>query len=1097
MKIRVLATFLLVGLNYSYSQKNIDLTSPLVYLDKGYQEYEAGNYDKSIEAYSKILVNDTSYAVAQYEISLCYYALEDYKKTQEILREILDYNIRFDFKHKVYLMLGSALVADEKPQEAIDLYTEVLEKYPYQQNVYYARAYAYIKQEKFDLAKKDYMNSIQSNIFYPDAHLQLGLMAANQGYYGQALMSLITFAYLSPDDSRTPEVVSIIENLANRTFEPDRKDFEFYPDGEDPFEEYNILFDNKVAIQKKYKTDFTIPTSLGNQLHLLLKTEDYKENDTEFWNTFYMKFLKSIWKNDEIDMYVLTCLVSIDNPTIQKKISSKLNKLKTFYGQTMKRYQTLSSNQYINFEGEQQWVQVSYIKSHMEYLGKTKDDLKTPIGNYHYFHPSGLPSMTIQFDDNGKAVGTWEFYDEFDGTINRKVTFTDVEGETIQMNMHPSGELALKYRQIGDFAVDTVTKYYRNGSLQEQYLMKDGKFNGFYKNYYENGVLSSSYNYVNGKLEGNYDVYHSNGKASHSATFVADKISGVKKVYYADGNLKEESEFLDGELNGKYTAYYSNGNIKDTRLYKEGKQIGKSISYFSNGVIQSEAILDETGKENGITIWYDIDGKKYHEFEYVKGDLKTITFFNKKGEAEVLATKKGKKIDYISKFSNGETSKKVSIVDGMYEGPCEYYDYYGNLNHVELYKKNVLVDSIVDYFANGKIKSITPIKDGYASGLYLEYNVFGDLIREGLYYDGDYNKEWFGYYFDGAKEYESYFINGNRHGYQLNYSVDGKINNLTEYDKGNIIANVYFDTNEVVMDRFGEFNDEVLIHDQSNSFIRYKGQYKNGNADGLSEWFFQDGEILTRGSYVNDEQTGEWKWYHVNGKVEIESNFLNGLKHGAETYYYMNGAKKSVYHYDHGNLEGEHMYWYPDGKIYMKGNYLNDERHGKWSYFNPQGELFLIRYYDQGIFASYTYLDKAGNEVPQTTLEKNELVVKSYFKNGKLAHEHKRVNGEIEGPYKTYYSNGQIYEDNMFELGEQVGKNYEYYSNGQKMKEEDWVKGELHGQVIEYYQNGNKKTEGTYLYSSKHGDFYYYDETGKMTHHYVYYDDKIVGHEAF
>src|SRR5690606_2292316 len=124
--------------------------------------------------YSRVLANDTNYAVAQYEIALCHYQLEEYKEAQQVLKNLLDYNIQFDFKPRVYIMLGNAYIANDEFDKTIALYTDALKLYPYHQDLYYFRGWAYHKMKKYDLAKEDYMNSIQSNIFCKNAHLQLG-----------------------------------------------------------------------------------------------------------------------------------------------------------------------------------------------------------------------------------------------------------------------------------------------------------------------------------------------------------------------------------------------------------------------------------------------------------------------------------------------------------------------------------------------------------------------------------------------------------------------------------------------------------------------------------------------------------------------------------------------------------------------------------------------------------------------------------------------------------------------------------------------------------------------------------------------------------
>lgn len=1077
-----------------WGQRNIDQTPSEEYIQNGISKYAEEDYDGAVKEYGKVQINDTNYAVAQYEMALSYYQLEEYRKSQEILQDLLDFNIRFDFKPRVYLLLGNVLDEQEKSDEALQVYTDALKKYPYQHNLYYNRGVTHEGREDYKSAMADYMQAIQSNIFHANSHFRLGLLMANEKYHAQALMSLMMFVFIDPDDSRVPEVISIIERLSEGTFELDPKNFEVF-DGDDPYADCNVLMDNKVALQKKYKAKFTIETSFAKQMHLMLKSTEFEEGNTEFWNAHYMEFYQDIWKNKDLDLLVLTSLANLENEAVKKKVLPKIKKIRAFYGEYQGKLQKIAQDQYVPFEGKEQWVQMNYLKSHLEYIGKTKADKTTPIGNFYYFHSNGTPSMNLSFDNDGKPKGIWEFYNEYDGKLTKKIQFLDKENEKVQMIYYPSGELALKYAMVGENAKDTIHRYYRNGSLKEQYILKDGNYNGFYHVYYPNGQMEKSFNYVDDVLQGDYIIYHPNGKEASVFKVVDGKINGKRVNYYPDGKLQSEFNYLEGDLDGAYTEYFSNGQVSEKGVFKEGKKVGLTESFWSNGQLSYKAELDESGKENGTSTWYDIDGKKYHEFDFTKGELKKIRFYDKQGKEQLVSEKKGKKIKNSVYYPNGIVRREVMIIDGEYDGPYNYYDYYGNLINVELYKEGVLVDSMTRYYSNGQIKTIRHIKEGVEEGLYLEYNIYGDLIEEGLFENDELNKQWIGYRFDGSRNFESYYLDGERHGFQKSFAVDGKLESWTEYDEGIEIFNLNLDTNENIIDRYGQYDGEVKLHAPNNAYVNFVGNYKNGNADGSFTWYGPNKLIETKGVYLNDERTGEWTWYYENGQVSRVINYLDGDRHGVETSYYLSGAKKSEYNYVHGDLEGEGKVWDENGQLIRSGNYLNDERHGKWTYRTPQGDIFMIRIYDQGIFSAYTYIGKDGKEVEPIRLEKNELIVKTYYPNGKVAHEHKRVNGLVEGKYVTYYKNGQVWEDEVYLHGEENGTIMEYSATGKVLMKRETVKGYNHGLAQYYYPNGKLKTETDYLYGEKHGKRLIYDQSGKLQHKLTYYDGDILQHE--
>ena len=142
--------------------------------------------------------------------------------------------------------------------------------------------------------------------------------------------------------------------------------------------------------------------------------------------------------------------------------------------------------------------------------------------------------------------------------------------------------------------------------------------------------MNQSVVYADDVLNGEYLVYHPNGKLSIKYLVTDGKIEGKRMEYYPDGVLASEMNFKEGDRDGEYVYYYSNGKIKEKGQFKEGTKIGVNTSYFSSGVKSTEVLLDESGKENGTNTWFDVDGKKYLEFNFSKGDLKTLTYFDKK-----------------------------------------------------------------------------------------------------------------------------------------------------------------------------------------------------------------------------------------------------------------------------------------------------------------------------------------------------------------------------------------------------------------------------------------------------------------------------------
>lgn len=1089
---RFIAAFALIPF-VSMGQKNVVVNEdPAKTIARGIELYDEEKYAEAIEEFDKININDTSYANAQYETALSYYKLENYKQAEEILEELLEYKIRFNFKHRVYLLLGNAYDDEKNHEKALEVFTEGLKHYPYQHNLFYNRGLVYENLKQYDKAMADYQSAIQGNMYHASSHLRLGILAANEGYYQQAMLSLMTFCYISPDDSRVPSVASLMDKMGNGTFEQEKKNFKMFDT--DIYEDYNLMFINKNALESKAKIKLSIPTNYGKQFMFFLRNNHFIEGNMDFWNQHYMRFYDEVFKKKMVDHITMVPLLTLDNEYYQAQVAKNINKIKTFYNWARPTFKDKASIQIMQFDGSTQEVYADYNPSYLEAIGHIKMVNKEPIpfGTFNYFHPNGSLKMVAHFTDNGKATGTWEIYNNFDGGIERKVVFTDKETEKYQLEYYFTGELYQKYRMFNDKVEDSLVRYYRNGTMREFYLYKNDKRNGLHISYYTDGTKLEELTFKEGKRDGPYTSYHSNGQKEDEYTFVNDKVEGAYKSYYADGTLKSEYNYKEGKYDGPYTEYHPNGKVMKKGTYKNGTEIGEYNEYWSNGALLSQMNLDESGKQNGNSVFYDFDGKKYEVLEFSKGDLKTIKFYDKAGNEKTVASKKGKTLDYERTYSNGKTSIKGSYVDNQRDGIWLYYDYYGNITRREKYKAGVIQDTVLSYHSNGQIHKMLMVKNGEYDGLYLEYNIFGDLISEGTFKNGNYDNAWYSYYPDGSMSDRDFYVQDSRQGFQISYDINGKMNTMEEYDNGRIIAHTFFDTTETIISQIGEYNGVVQLMDPTNKYVGLKAHYTNGYADGEFTWYHFGDKISCKGQFKNGERVGKWTYYTLDGKLKREVDYVNGDLHGKDIEYYENGNKRYEFNYEHGQAEGKFIFFHENGKVETEGTYLDDERHGRVTYYSLNGQIQMIRNYHLGKIISYTYLDANGNEVKPVELENKEMKFVTYYKNGKKSNEHFRKNGLIEGKYISYHDNGKISDESNYIHGEENGLNTEYNEQGQKISEISFVKGNRHGKATYYYANGKVKEEMMYTFGKLNGEKKIYGQDGKLITIITYYDDEII-----
>ena len=1007
MRITVFATLILFPL-LGFSQKNIEQKSSIEIIREGYAAFEDKKYEESIELYSKISINDTNYTLSQYEKAYSYFSLLEYDNAAKTLEDVLKLDLLYKTNQDVYSLLGSAYDEAKKMDLSIEAYTRGIKKFPKAYNLYYNRALVYTKLNKHKESIEDLKMAVTCYSGHAASHYHLGLYAFNEGHYTEAAMSLITNLFLDPTSDYANHTLVLLENISSGSAEEVSKNFNW--DEEDDFKDISVLFKNRVALEKAYKVKLSVNCSYGKQLHFLLSNLKYDKNNKGFWNQTYLPLLLDVMKNNQFDNMILYSLQSSNSAKVISKIKSKRAKIDAFLKYAQPAWVNFSGRKYIEFEGKKQDVYIVYGTKCISRMGKINDQNQS-IGTWYSFHPNGSVDMIAKYDDKGVQQGEWVTYNMYNGQLATKIPFDDdkVTGDVKIYYLH--GELREKKTYKEDIQMDTVFMYYRSGDIMRTYVVKNDLKNGESIQYHENGQIDYKCFYKDDLYDGSYKAYHTNGQLALDFKYVNDKADGPYLKYYPNGQKMISCTYVLDLMEGTYENWYSDGTKKEVSNFKAGTQIGEYKLYYSNGQISESGIYDESGKNNGTITKFDLDGIKYGEFIYKKGELVEMSSFNKKGEQFYKSNKKGKKIEYKVHYPNGVLKTDGVFENEIREGDWKYFDEYGNLETKEVYVKGLITDTAFIYFPNGNLSVVNVYKDGVLNGLSLNYNSFGQLIREGLYVNGSEEKDWYSYYDNGVLSIENFYTEGSLHGVQVYYDVNGKLDSYKEYEYGRLVSQDYTDTLGNIIDSYGEFHGDVVLHDASNSFVRFEGHFQNGLNTGITKYYNPNKKIQSIGKHINDLREGDWKTYNEDGILTFEGNYINGEREGVVKLYYDNGAIKSISNYKQGELNGQDVDYYDNGKKEIETTYLDGKKHGKATYYDEEGNVFMYRYFDYGVFRSYSYLGKDGKEVAKIDLKLGNNLIVTYYSNGKKANEHNRKNGLIEGHYITYNSKGILYED--------------------------------------------------------------------------------------
>ena len=425
----------------------------------------------------------------------------------------------------------------------------------------------------------------------------------------------------------------------------------------------------------------------------------------------------------------------------------------------------------------------------------------------------------------------------------------------------------------------------------------------------------------------------------------------------------------------------------------------------------------------------------------------------------------GKNIIYDSKNYGKEYDiKGILLYEGEYlngrrNGKGKEFDNIKLITFEGEYLKGKRNGHGKEYHLNSKIKFEGEYLNGERNGKGKEYDINSNLIFEGEYLNG---KRWTGI---------GYYYNQFSHTYKL--------------EKGTGFQQEY------------EFSDQFLVKGQ---FLKFEGEYLNGEKHGKGKEYYSDGKLKFEGFYKYgkkwDGKTYEQYTFVNNNQVydlidgkghfkesifadhNFEGEFLNGERNGiGKEYDYSNGSLEYEGEYLNGKKNGKGKEFTINKKLKFEGEYLDGERHGLGKEYDFNGLLVF-----EGEFMHGKKQGK-GKEFN----DKGKIIFEGEYVYGwrRRGKEYIGENIEFEGEYLFNKKwNGIGYDGNggeIYKLKNGTGTVREYdYSSGVLKFEGELVDGIKQGKGKEYFPKGNLKFEGEYSNGKRNGKGKEYDMKGNL-----------------
>ena len=204
--------------------------------------------------------------------------------------------------------------------------------------------------------------------------------------------------------------------------------------------------------------------------------------------------------------------------------------------------------------------------------------------------------------------------------------------------------------------------------------------------------------------------------------------------------------------------------------------------------------------------------------------------------------------------------------------------------------------------------------------LFAQENKSSDTLINYIDNNGLKQGHWKKYYDNGNMEYDGHFKNDKPVGEFKRFFPGNKIKAIMNYkEDGRTVKTTLF---------------------YQNAKKAAEGTFIGMKKEGQWQYFsYYGGYLSSIENYINGEKDGVSYKYYENGKITEEIHWKNGIKQGKWARYYLNEKTIIRSTYVNNKLDGDYEAFYNNGDLKVKGIYRKDNRHGKWLYYDEKGEI--------------------------------------------------------------------------------------------------------------------------------------------------------------
>ncbi len=499
----------------------------------------------------------------------------------------------------------------------------------------------------------------------------------------------------------------------------------------------------------------------------------------------------------------------------------------------------------ISFSQKDAYVQFKYPDGNISSEGYIKDG--KPDGYWKNYYSNGK----IKNEGNRKNFlldSIWKFYNT-DGKPVKTIEYKQDKKNGWIKEYDTSGIVIFKQKYLNDIPTDTAYYYHPIGKLKKIIPFQKGKANGVFYEFDKDSLIVAIGEYQSGFLL-KYEKINKKDEQSRK--------QGTWKEFYTDGKVKKEIDYRDDKINGYVKEYDKKGNLSNAEKYSFGKKI-ENPKEFAAVDMYRDYYEDGTLKYEGPYVQGYPVGTHYH---YIKVFRCDSTLVPRDDTSNIYIKKqvcKNKPLpDSAFIYENNALVEKgpIDSLRRKQETWQEYY-YSGELRGKGKYKNNNKTEEWIYDYPNGKIEQKGKYIAGKPDGQWIWYYENGNILREENYVKGKREGEFKDYTQDKKILTSGLYIDDNKEGqwiYEIpNYKVIGKYTN-------------------------GNPDSTWISYYMPSGKTRFKGNFLNGDPDGLHYWYYENGNKMMYGPYQGGVKNGEWKFFDEYGHNYLNITYENNIE---------------------------------------------------------------------------------------------------------------------------------------------------------------------------------------------------------------------------